>query len=145
MLRRCVKEQREGAFRYEISELTRVDRIRDVGNPGAPGLLRGLTSGAPPTRERLRAARPVLPFDDAAASPPRHDDVDARLGRQLDRQLAPVALDECLREHDSGLWLGFRPSTINAQSKGFLALNRFNDASGRISLTVSDDKLLPDL
>ena len=73
---------------------------RDLGNPRAVRLLRGLAHDRrPPGAALLGLGR--IPSRDAARGLPRHDLIDAELGRRLDGELVAVALGERLREHDA--------------------------------------------
>src|SRR5690606_20699689 len=73
------------------------DRVGDLGRARAARLLGRLAHRRGPPRAALRRAVPA-PDDDRPVGPPRHDDVDAELGRGLDRTLVAVTLGERLRE-----------------------------------------------
>ena len=72
---------------------------RDLGQPRAVSLLRRLADDRRPARAALLGLRGIPPRD-AARRLPRHDLVDAELGRRLHRELVAVALGERLHEHD---------------------------------------------
>ena len=72
----------------------------DLGKPRAVRLLRRLAHDRRPARAALLGLRGV-PSRDAARRLPRHDLVDAELGRGLHGELVAVALGERLHEHDA--------------------------------------------
>ena len=92
-----LKDDRAGGGRHPFRQGGGAGRGRDLGQPGAAGLLGGLAGGGAPLGEGALA--PVaLPPGDGALGRPREHGVDADLGHQLDRELAPVALRQRLRD-----------------------------------------------
>ena len=89
------------------ARVVRLERRRRRGStPGAPAWPPRARSAAQRARA-LRGLRRVPPRD-AARRLPRHDLVDAELGRRLHRELVAVALRERLHEHDARARRGHR-------------------------------------
>ena len=92
-----LQDDRAGGGRHQLRQGGGAGRARDLGQPGAAGLLGGLAGGGAPLGQGALA--PVaLPPGDGALGRPREHGVDADLGHQLDRELAPVALRQRLRD-----------------------------------------------
>ena len=79
----------------------RVAQLGHVGHPRAPRLLRRPRRTVAAQRFRRLGRALAAPDDDRALRLPRHDLVDAELGRRLDRRLVAVALGQRLHEHEA--------------------------------------------
>jgi hypothetical protein len=93
-----VQHQRQRRAGHVRGHVGRRGERGHLGEPRAPRLLGGLARRRLPLGERLRG--PVAtPDRDRPRCGPGHDAGDADLGEELDRQLAAVALGECLDDH----------------------------------------------